>query len=222
MLFIDLCSPKRLRVNGTARIEPPEFVDAAFPEAQFVVVVDIREVFPNCPRYIHKFALVERSKFVPHEGVVDAGARLETNGLGARRAASQRSCRRSRECHEASQSEQGLVLAWAIGAAMLLVAGGVGVLLAARRGARSPSRRRRAATPVVRRPRRRRPPSSTRRRRRSARCRCRRSTRAMPMCSADLTELFGQDAVMQHPRARAHRAQHRRHDRQRAARSRWR
>jgi hypothetical protein len=30
------------------------------------VVVKIREVFPNCPRYIHKFALVERSKFVPH------------------------------------------------------------------------------------------------------------------------------------------------------------
>ncbi len=70
MLFIDLTSPKRLRVNGTARIEPPDFVDPAFAEAQFVVVVDIREVFPNCPRYIHKYALVERSKFVPHEGAV--------------------------------------------------------------------------------------------------------------------------------------------------------
>jgi hypothetical protein len=70
MLFIDLCSPKRLRVNGTARIEPPEFVEPRFPEAQFVVVVSVREVFPNCPRYLHKFALVERSKFVPHEGVL--------------------------------------------------------------------------------------------------------------------------------------------------------
>jgi len=69
MLFIDLTSPKRLRVNGTARIEPPSFVTPAFPEAQFVVVVSVREVFPNCPRYIHKFALVERSKFVPHAGV---------------------------------------------------------------------------------------------------------------------------------------------------------
>ena len=69
MLFIDLCSPKRLRVNGTARIEPPEFVGPRFPGAQFVVVVAIREVFPNCPRYIHQHALVERSKFVPHEGV---------------------------------------------------------------------------------------------------------------------------------------------------------
>jgi hypothetical protein len=70
MLFIDLCSPKRLRVNGTARIEPPEVVEPRFPEAQFVVVVSVREVFPNCPRYLHKFALVERSKFVPHEGVL--------------------------------------------------------------------------------------------------------------------------------------------------------
>jgi predicted pyridoxine 5'-phosphate oxidase superfamily flavin-nucleotide-binding protein len=68
MLFIDLCSPKRLRVNGTARIEPPTFVAPVFPGAQFVVAVAIREVFPNCPRYIHKYALVERSQFVPHEG----------------------------------------------------------------------------------------------------------------------------------------------------------
>lgn len=68
MLFIDLCSPKRLRVNGTARIEPPELVSPRFPEAQLVVVVDIREIFPNCPRYIHKYTLVERSKFVPREG----------------------------------------------------------------------------------------------------------------------------------------------------------
>ena len=70
MLFIDLCSPKRLRVNGTARLETADFVDPAFPEAQFVVVVSIREVFPNCPRYIHQYSLVERSKFVPRAGTV--------------------------------------------------------------------------------------------------------------------------------------------------------
>lgn len=70
MLFIDLVNPKRLRVNGTARLEAPAFVTPVYPEAQFVVVVSVREVFPNCPRYIHKYALVERSKFVPHEGTV--------------------------------------------------------------------------------------------------------------------------------------------------------
>ena len=68
MLFIDLCSPKRLRVNGTARIEPATFAVPAYPEAQFVIVVSVREVFPNCPRYVHKFAPVERSQFVPHAG----------------------------------------------------------------------------------------------------------------------------------------------------------
>jgi uncharacterized protein len=70
MLFIDLTSPKRLRVNGTARIVPPESVAPRFAQAQFVVVVAIREVFPNCPRYIHKYTLVERSPFVPREGTV--------------------------------------------------------------------------------------------------------------------------------------------------------
>jgi len=70
MLFIDLTSPKRLRVNGTARIVPPESVAPQFAQAQFVVVVAIREVFPNCPRYIHKYTLVERSPFVPREGTI--------------------------------------------------------------------------------------------------------------------------------------------------------
>lgn len=65
LLFIDFVAPKRLRVNGAARIEPPDFVSPAFPEAQFVVVVSVREAFPNCPRYIHSHGLVERSRFVP-------------------------------------------------------------------------------------------------------------------------------------------------------------
>ena len=69
MLFMDFVTPRRLRVNGTARIEPLSYVTPAFPEAQFVVVVTASEVFPNCPRYIHKYELAERSKFVPREGV---------------------------------------------------------------------------------------------------------------------------------------------------------
>lgn len=68
LLFVDLCSPKRLRVNGSARIEPPAFAAPAYPEAQFVVVVSVREVFPNCARYVHKFARVDSSEFVPRAG----------------------------------------------------------------------------------------------------------------------------------------------------------
>jgi len=31
------------------------------------VRVRATEVFPNCPRYIHRLTLVERSRFVPRE-----------------------------------------------------------------------------------------------------------------------------------------------------------
>jgi uncharacterized protein len=69
LLFIDFESPKRLRVNGEARIEPTSSVKPPYVGAQFVVKVAVREVFPNCPRYIHKKGSVERSEFVPHAGV---------------------------------------------------------------------------------------------------------------------------------------------------------
>jgi uncharacterized protein len=67
LLFIDFESPKRLRLNGVASIEPSAHFD--YPEAQFIVKVSVREVFPNCPRYIHKYQLVERSRFVPRPGI---------------------------------------------------------------------------------------------------------------------------------------------------------
>lgn len=69
LLFIDFEKQKRMRLNGTARIEPASSVEPAYPEAQFVVKVSVRQVFPNCPRYIHKMQLVERSQFVPHAAV---------------------------------------------------------------------------------------------------------------------------------------------------------
>ena len=69
MLFIDFEAGKRIRVNGTATLEPATTVVPAYVGAQFVVRVSVREVFPNCPRYIHKYQLVERSKFVPRAEV---------------------------------------------------------------------------------------------------------------------------------------------------------
>ena len=38
---------------------------AEYPGAQFVVRVRAEQVFPNCPRYIHHYQLVARSRFVP-------------------------------------------------------------------------------------------------------------------------------------------------------------
>jgi uncharacterized protein len=65
LLFIDFVNQKRLRLNGVASIESAESLAVPYPAAQFVVKVAVREVFPNCPRYIHKLQLVERSRFVP-------------------------------------------------------------------------------------------------------------------------------------------------------------
>jgi uncharacterized protein len=67
MLFIDFTSvrPTRMRVNGTARIDEDDELIGTYPGAQFVVRVSTTQVFPNCPRYIHRMALVERSRFVP-------------------------------------------------------------------------------------------------------------------------------------------------------------
>ena len=65
MLFIDFEKGRRLRINGVASIDEHDELMEHYPEAQFVVRVRAREVFPNCPRYIHKYRLVERSRYVP-------------------------------------------------------------------------------------------------------------------------------------------------------------
>ena len=69
LLFIDFENQKRLRVNGVAQIAAAGSVDPPYPEAQFVVKVSVRQVFPNCPRYIHKMQRIEPSKFVPRPAV---------------------------------------------------------------------------------------------------------------------------------------------------------
>lgn len=68
LLFVDFVDTGRLRVNGTATIDPDDALLADYPEAQFVIRVGVREVFPNCPRYIHRYQRVEESPFVPHLG----------------------------------------------------------------------------------------------------------------------------------------------------------
>jgi uncharacterized protein len=68
LLFIDFERGHRMRLNGEASIDADDPLMAGYPEAQFVVRVRAREVFPNCPRYIHRRRLVERSQFVPRQG----------------------------------------------------------------------------------------------------------------------------------------------------------
>jgi uncharacterized protein len=65
LLFIDFEGRKRMRLNGVASVEENDPLLAEYPEAQFVIRVRATEVFPNCPRYIHEYRLVQRSRFVP-------------------------------------------------------------------------------------------------------------------------------------------------------------
>lgn len=65
LLFIDFEGRKRMRLNGVASVADDDPLLSDYPEAQFVVRVRATEVFPNCPRYIHEYRLVARSRFVP-------------------------------------------------------------------------------------------------------------------------------------------------------------
>jgi predicted pyridoxine 5'-phosphate oxidase superfamily flavin-nucleotide-binding protein len=67
MLFIDFEHRNRLRVNGEASVDFDDPMCSQWPEAQLVVRVRPTEIFPNCPRYIHRMTKVETSAFVPRE-----------------------------------------------------------------------------------------------------------------------------------------------------------
>jgi hypothetical protein len=69
LLFISFERRRRLRLNGTAGAAADDELVPAWPGAQLVVRVRAREVFPNCPRYIHRYELVERSPYVPAAGI---------------------------------------------------------------------------------------------------------------------------------------------------------
>lgn len=65
LLFLDFENPKRLRVNGAARISADDPLRETFPGAVFVVRVTVDRIFPNCPRYLHKMKLIEPSAYAP-------------------------------------------------------------------------------------------------------------------------------------------------------------
>lgn len=68
MLFIDFERRTRMRVEGEASLGANDPLRAQYPGAQFIVYVKATVIYPNCPRYIHHYQLVERSVFVPRAG----------------------------------------------------------------------------------------------------------------------------------------------------------
>ena len=65
MLFIDFERQRRLRIQGNASIHEDDALVAAYPGAQFIVRVEVTEVYNNCPRYIHPYQRVAHSEYVP-------------------------------------------------------------------------------------------------------------------------------------------------------------
>lgn len=68
LLFMDFEQGARLRVNGTAEVRQDDPLRATFPGAVFTVHVTARQIFPNCPRYLHRLRLEQHSVHAPREG----------------------------------------------------------------------------------------------------------------------------------------------------------
>ncbi len=68
LLLIDFDGRRRLRLNGIASVSVEDELLSSYPGAQAVIRVEVTEVFPNCPRYIHRLVHAEASPFVPREG----------------------------------------------------------------------------------------------------------------------------------------------------------
>jgi hypothetical protein len=65
MLFMDLEKPNRIRVQGVATISEDDPLKAQLLEAQLVVRVSVTAVWPNCPRYVHRYKKTQSSRYVP-------------------------------------------------------------------------------------------------------------------------------------------------------------
>lgn len=60
LLFVDFEHPNRMRITGRARIEA-----ATGDDADALVVVDVDQIWPNCPRYVHRMTIEEHSVYAP-------------------------------------------------------------------------------------------------------------------------------------------------------------
>ena len=68
LLFLDFERQRRARVEGTARLVLDPARLEPWPGAQLLVEVTAERIYPNCPRYIHRYRLEAPSPFVPRTG----------------------------------------------------------------------------------------------------------------------------------------------------------
>jgi len=69
LLFIAMEeTPRRLRVNGTVSLSFDDPLLESTPGAQLLVRLTPTDIFPNCPRYIPRMQVLERSEYTPCAG----------------------------------------------------------------------------------------------------------------------------------------------------------
>jgi uncharacterized protein len=69
LLFIAMHDrPRRLRVNGDARVSRDDPLLAETVGAQLIVRVTARAIFPNCPRYVPEMQMIGASVYSPQPG----------------------------------------------------------------------------------------------------------------------------------------------------------
>lgn len=69
LLFIAMHGkPRRLRVNGEARVSDDDPLLGETIGAQLIIRVTARAIFPNCPRYIPAMQMTEPSAYTPQAG----------------------------------------------------------------------------------------------------------------------------------------------------------
>lgn len=65
LLFIDLEQPQRLRLHGTATIAVDDPLLDEYVGADYIIRITVRNLFLNCPRYIHRYKKIEQSDYIP-------------------------------------------------------------------------------------------------------------------------------------------------------------
>ena len=68
LLFVDFERPDRMRINGTATLHHDDPLLEELTGAQLLVRIEVKRIFPNCPRYIHHMRMESYSVFVPQRG----------------------------------------------------------------------------------------------------------------------------------------------------------
>ncbi|MFK8181821.1 MAG: pyridoxamine 5'-phosphate oxidase family protein [Phormidesmis sp.] len=69
LLFIDFENPRRLRMHGTATVDMQDPLLAEYVDAKYMIRVAVRNLFINCPRYIHKYQKLGDSEYLPKADV---------------------------------------------------------------------------------------------------------------------------------------------------------